>query len=94
MAVDKDELIKRAQQWVRAEYYFRLGKAAFNDETMEWYVRAERRLRKALTGYADLEKAFVALGGKAVENKDRQSQVSWLPPTKGKDYDPDKGEYR
>jgi len=53
------DLIK---QWVRAEWEFRLGKRAYQQETAEELLRVEAKLRKAVTGRCGLGDAGEALG--------------------------------
>lgn len=65
MPATPEELRAAVEAWVRAEYEFRLGGCAFTSQATEWYLKAERQLRRALTGRGDLEEAFVRLGGKA-----------------------------
>lgn len=55
-------IIKRLRRWIKAEWAFRLGPFAFTDRTTWRYVKAERRLRAALTGKADLYAAAARLG--------------------------------
>lgn len=48
--------------WVRAEFAFRCGPAAYGNETTKRYLKAEGRLRKALIGTRGLGKAGKRLG--------------------------------
>lgn len=56
------KIVARVQRWIKAEWAFRLGPYAYGDKTTERYVRAERRLRAALTGKANLGEAAKLLG--------------------------------
>ena len=46
------------KQWIRAEYAFRFGNDRHSLTTQEWLVRAEERLRKAMTGKRGLSRAY------------------------------------
>ncbi len=59
----KSKLRSRAEAWVRAEFQFRCGPQAYQDEPTRWFMRAERQLRRAISGCADLREANKAIGG-------------------------------
>lgn len=54
-------LEQAAAAWVRAEWEFRCGPNAYRAGTQDWLNKAERKLRRALTGFGDLEAAYAVL---------------------------------
>jgi hypothetical protein len=60
--VDYYLLSKAVAAWVRAEYMFRLGPRAYQDQETDWYLKACDQLRAAATGHEDLGRAARALG--------------------------------
>ena len=56
-----DDLAGAVANWIRADYEFRLGKQPYRTQTQEWLVKAEVRLRRALTGKGQLESAYKTL---------------------------------
>lgn len=58
-----NRLQEAIEQWVRAEFVFRMGPMAFSDQTANWLVLAEENLRAQVTdGKTDLREAAKALG--------------------------------
>ena len=68
------DLEQAVANWIRAEYQFRLGGSAFQMEQQVWYCRAERRVRKALTGSGSLEEAFQRIGGAIMPERKRKDK--------------------
>lgn len=56
------KLREAIEAWIRAEFLFRLGPFAYEDEPTKWYLEAEDRMRKAVSGEADLTEAARAIG--------------------------------
>lgn len=57
-----NEKLKQAvTNWIKAEWAFRLGPCAYLDHTAEHYMKAEAKLRRALTERGELKDAFEAL---------------------------------
>jgi len=56
-------IVKAVESWIRSEYEFRHGPQAYSDTTQHWMVKAEDRLRRRLTGEADLLKAYKSIQG-------------------------------
>lgn len=69
MPGNPNKLIEAVSALVRAEYFFRCGPNCFQLAEAEAFEKAQRKLRRALTGTGDLAAAFAALGG--VEMPDR-----------------------
>lgn len=55
------ELRKAAEEWIKAEYNFRCGPAAYSAIAAKWYEEANDNLRRAITGKADVEAAAIVL---------------------------------
>jgi len=55
---------EQVENWVRAEFHFRLGEYGSKDITgaQDALVKMERRLRRAVTGKGDLKEAGEKLG--------------------------------
>lgn len=51
------EIKTATENWIRAEYEFRVGPRAYCTETEDWYAKATIRLRRALTGFGELAEA-------------------------------------
>jgi hypothetical protein len=64
-----DELQKLVEDWIKAEFHFRIGAYGGVDplEAQKMYVMAEKRLRKAVTGKKELLDAGTSLGLKMAE---------------------------
>ena len=62
MPRDPVTLAEAVAAWIRAEHHFRFGPNAYRQQELDWYVKAERRLRRALTGKGNLEEAYQAMG--------------------------------
>lgn len=49
------------RRWVRAEWEFRYGPRAYTRQTEDWYIAAERALRRLVTGRGGLPAAMAEL---------------------------------
>lgn len=58
MTVDPEKLEKAVRRWIDAEWCFRQGPNAYGQGTGEELLRAEDKLRRALTGRSDLVEAY------------------------------------
>ncbi len=62
-----DKLTRAVEQWIRAEWCFRLGPYPYTREAEGWLLQAERKLRRALTGKGKLGDAHKVLKEKQDE---------------------------
>lgn len=69
MPVDPDELEQAVSVWVRCEWAYRLGPNAYQTPEQDELIKAEERLRRALTGKGSLGAAFERLGGKVMPRR-------------------------
>lgn len=53
---------RAAKALIRAEWHFRLGPIAYHTPTDKIIIKAEKKLRKAVTGHSDLGFAGEKLG--------------------------------
>jgi hypothetical protein len=60
------KIANAVEEWVMAEWQFRLSPIAYREGPTERYLRAERNLRRAVTGRGDLEDAYVELQNRNV----------------------------
>lgn len=51
------------EAWLRAEWLFRCGPNAYDQQTADWYEQATENLRQAAFGVGDLHKAYRSLAG-------------------------------
>lgn len=59
--IEPTGLEKAVGQWINAEWEFRCGSMAYRADPAEWLLKAERKLRRALTGKGDLDDAHTEL---------------------------------
>ena len=57
------QLKRMVQDWIRAEWQFRLGVKHHTRQSTQWLLDAEDALRQYITGEKKLEKAFPVLRG-------------------------------
>lgn len=70
--VDPRELKEMAEAWVRAEFAFRLGPNAYQQEQTDWFIEAENELRRAISGEPGLGKAARSLGSPGADELERE----------------------
>jgi predicted metal-dependent hydrolase len=74
------KLADAIEDWIRAEYAFRLGQDPYSNWTQEWLTKAEEKLRFCLTSKEGLREAARELGVKV----DREERVSLRVPNLSK----------